>query len=211
MIWIKFLSASAVVVYGAFTTFRKRMPLFYKIIVFAMASFWLGICYQLLGEHLLPAAVEGFHVGYLGYAGMFFFLLSSYYGAIDSLIDGGEKCFRKYRVIAAMLPALMIIVNLCLPVGEAGSKKVLTFMTLLPAAGTAYYAGKHLIMPDVDMGIIKVMREYNAVILCICILHALSPVIPDGGICSVIKSILESVFLVFTLPLARKGVQKWYI
>ena len=49
--------------------------------MFGMASCFLGSCYEALAQLLRPSAAEGFHVGYFGYIGLFFFLYSSYYGA----------------------------------------------------------------------------------------------------------------------------------
>lgn len=211
MIGLKFFCTSAAVLYGVCTAFRKKMPLFYKIIFFAVVSYWMGLFYQILGEQILPAAVSGFHVGYLGYAGMFFFLLSSYYGAMDSLADGGEKTFRKYRMLAAVLPVLASVLHVWMFAGKTMAVVLLDLLILIPAAGTAYYAGKHLLMPDVKMGIIRVMRIYNGDILGICMLCVLTPLLPRESSLYTAAECLESVLLAISLPLAHKGVMKWYI
>lgn len=61
-------------VWGLCTAFRPRVPLYYKIVFFGMASCFLGSCYEALARLLEPSAAEGFHVGYFGYIGLFFFL-----------------------------------------------------------------------------------------------------------------------------------------
>ncbi len=100
--------AAAALVWGLCTAFRPRVPLYYKIVFFGMASCFLGSCYEALARLLEPSAAEGFHVGYFGYIGLFFFLYSSYYGAINSLADGGGREFRRFRLIAGLAAALAV-------------------------------------------------------------------------------------------------------
>ena len=87
-------------IFGCITIFSKKEPLFYRIIFFAMLSCLMGNVYTVLYNMLWQADGTGFHVGYLGYIGMFLFLHSSYYGAINSLADGGQAEFKKYRISA---------------------------------------------------------------------------------------------------------------
>ena len=92
---------------------------------------------------------EGFHVGILGYMGTYFFLLSSYYGAlINRLADGGEARYRGYRLAAASGP-LLVLVLLC-PLGaDPGDGACLTYaLPVSPIAPTLYFSIKHLILPD---------------------------------------------------------------
>lgn len=211
MIWIKFAGASAAMIYGSCTVFNKKTPLFYKIVYFAMASGWMGSLYQLLGEMFMPYAVEGFHVGYFGYIGMFFFLLSSYYGSIDSLADSGERCYQKYRIAASVIPLLMIVGTIWGVLAGNVNMKVLTVIWMVPLTGTAYYSGKHLIMPDVEHGIIAVMRLYNAVIMLLCVMQCLLLLLPQKRELEPVLEVSRAVLLGIALPMARKGVHKWFI
>lgn len=102
MIWLRLAGATAAFIFGLCTAFRPKTPLYYKIIFFGMASCFLGSCYEALAQLLRPSAAEGFHVGYFGYIGLFFFLYSSYYGAINSLADGGGRDYRRYRLAAGL-------------------------------------------------------------------------------------------------------------
>ena len=113
MIYLRFAGAAAALVWGLCTAFRPRVPLYYKIVFFGMASCFLGSCYEALARLLEPSAAEGFHVGYFGYIGLFFFLYSSYYGAINSLADGGGREFRRFRLIAGLAAALIGASGLC--------------------------------------------------------------------------------------------------
>ncbi len=78
-------------------------------------------------------------MGILGYMGTYFFLLSSYYGAINRLADGGEARYRGYRLAAASGPFWCWC---CLPTrcGPWGTGACLTYALLcLPIAPTLYF------------------------------------------------------------------------
>ena len=164
MIYLRFAGAAAALVWGLCTAFRPRVPLYYKIVFFGMASCFLGSCYEALARLLEPSAAEGFHVGYFGYIGLFFFLYSSYYGAINSLADGGGREFRRYRLIAGLAAALIGASGLC-GAWLASEQHVLLTIFILPVTMAAYFAAKLLIMPDVELGIIAAMRPFNALVL----------------------------------------------
>lgn len=192
--------------YGIVTLLSGKTPLFYKISVYAFCCNLLSVFYSILHRLLLPD-MGGFHVGFFGHAGTFFFLFSSYFGALDRLADGGEKQYRKYR-FTALLPSAFILAcsfaNILLKNG------IWRQLLLLPVAATAYYCCKHLILPDVEMGIIKVMRPYNAVILLICLIQ---PFVLSSAV-SVPAPLINAVNAVLTvaaLPLAYRGCRKWFI
>lgn len=76
---------------------------------------------------------------------------------------------------------------------------------------SAYFAAKHLLLPDVEMGIIRVMRPYNVCVLLLCLCRVLGqlPGLPAavsetawaGGCC----------LLLLLLPAAERGVRKWFM
>ena len=52
MIYLRFAGAAAALVWGLCTAFRPRVPLYYKIVFFGMASCFLGSCYEALARLL---------------------------------------------------------------------------------------------------------------------------------------------------------------
>ena len=206
---ILLLGAIIASAYGGYTAIRHKAPLFYTILCLAMISCLMGCVYSVLYDVLWISGDTGFHVGYLGFAGMFFFLFSSYYGAIDSLADGGEPALRTYRILAGGVALVHFAVSVC---GVALLHKGWWLLVLIvPMSGTLYFAVKHLIVPDVEMGIIKVMRPFNAVIIGICLLMS-------GYFYAFPHTQLKTIFAVATgcllaivLPVARNGVRKWFI
>lgn len=203
------IGAFAASLYGGYTAFRKKMPLFYKILFFAMLTGFMGAVYTVLFALLWPEEGGGFHVGYLGWTGMFFFLFSSYYGAIDSLADDGSAAFCRFRRAAGALAIVFFSISILMIVYF--EKGLWLVLLLIPMSCTFYFAVKHLVIPDVEMGIIKVMRPYNAAIigLCICMmLYFFAKISPEvqGGL-----GFFCGIFLVVCLPVARSGVRKWFI
>ena len=210
MSWLRFAGAAAALAFGLCTAFRPKTPLYYKIIFFGMASGFLGSCYEALAGFIEPSAAEGFHVGWLGHIGLFFFLYSSYYGAINSLADGGEKEFRAYRLAAGAGAALVCAVGLC-GAWLGPGQPVLAAPFTFPAAMAAYFAGKLLIMPDVELGITAAMRPFNALVLLLCLVRVTEFCWDIGGAAGWTLAAVDALLLAAALPAARMGVRKWFI
>jgi len=193
--------------FGLATVFRKKTPLFYKITVYGFGSYFLALAYGLLYTALLSEA-NGFHPGYLGYVGSFFFLFSSYFGALDRLADDGSPSYRRYR-LTALAPCCLILawgVYRTLHGTEPAAQ-----LLLLPVAGTAYFACKHLLLPDVELGIIRVMRPYNAVILLLCLLQPAAMTAILQGEYAFWAAALCALPTVLALPLAYRGCKRWFM
>ena len=139
------------------------------------------------------------------------FLLSSYYGAMDRLADGGEKAYRRHRAaaLAAPLALLAVLLYCVLNTGLIPNLPLLLFA--IPMGGTLYFALKHALLPDVELGIIRVMRPYNLAILLFCLFEAL-PQLPflTEGMSSAARGI-GCLLLLVLLPVAERGVRKWFI
>lgn len=203
------IGALIAVGYGCCTVFRKKTPLFYRIIFFAMITCLMGNVYTMLYGLLWHEDDVGFHVGYLTYIGIFFFLYSSYYGALDSLADGGEPEYRQFRLIAGTAAVIFFMAAVLL-INFYG-REFWMLLLVIPASLTLYFAVKHLIIPDVEMGIIKVMRPYNAVVIGLCISMMLRILSVSGSVAEISSSICAGILLALCMPVARKGVKKWFI
>lgn len=204
----EFVGALIASVYGCYTVFRKKMPLFYRIIFFAMLTCFMGNIYTVLYGLLWQQEDTGFHVGYLGYIGMFFFLYSSYYGAINSLADGKQPEFRRFRVIAGIVASVFFIGSVLLI--YFSGREFWMYIIVLPMSFTMYFAMKHFIIPDVDMGIIKVMRPYNAVMIGLCVSMILRILSVPGSVLEIVSGICTGILLALCMPAARNGVRRWF-
>ncbi len=208
MIFI-FTGALIAVIFGIFTAFLKRTPLFYRILFLSMVTCLIGTVYSVLYDFLWIQSYFGFHVGYLGFVGMFFFLYSAYYGAYDSIADGKEPFTRKYRLAAAVLAACYFLVSVFLMM--LFKKRMWMLCLHIPMSLTFYFAVKHLFIPDVEMGIIKVMRPFNAVVIGICLIMPICFYAFSHTMVKMICSIGTGILLAISLPVARNGVRKWFI
>ncbi len=203
------IGALIATVFGCFTTFRKKTPLFYKIIFFSMLTCLMGNIYTWLYNLLWQSSDDGFHIGYLGYIGMFFFLYSSYYGAINNLADGKQPQFRRFRVIAGIVAVTYFICSVLSM--YFSDKKFWLYIVVIPMSFTVYFAVKLLIIPDVEMGIIKIMRPYNALIIGLCVCMMFSILSVSDSILETVSGICTGILLALCLPVARNGVRKWFI
>lgn len=210
MLKLHLLCALIPVICGAATCIQKKMPLFYKILLYGFGCNLLGTLYLFCYHLTFHEEPPGLNIGLLGYLGMHFFLISAYIGAIDRLADGREKCWRIYR-ISALLPSILLLAVFLTQIHQ-DADSFLSSLVRLPAIVTVYYACKHLILPDVKMGIIQAMRPYNALLLIFCFLNAASS-FPHSGFTAVSNTceILADVVLIALLPAAYKGVRQWFI
>lgn len=190
---------------------RQSQPLFFKILLFACASDFLGALFEGCWVLVYGTTPAGFHVGYLGYMGAWFFLFSSYFGAIDRLADGGEDMYRPYRLIAILAPAAVFALT-CWSITRFGMPACLPLLLLtLPLGLTCYFALKHLLLPDVELGIIRVLRPYNACMIALGLSQTLSllPGMPSSA--TMAARGLFCLLLAAMLPVANLGVRKWFI
>lgn len=199
------------ILYGGIVCSRSKQPLFFKILLYGQVSYFFGVLFTACYALVYQGSPVGFHVGYFGHAGAYFFLFSSYYGAINRLVDGGEKHKRKYRCLGAVVP-LALAGFLIYTAVRIGIKETLPMLLLfIPISFTLYFAVKHLILPNAELGILKEMRPYNVCVFLFCIAEvlALSPSLPNEV--RQAASALSCLLLLALLPLAEKGVRKWFI
>lgn len=70
MIPLRLGAALVSVCLGVVLCTRRKQPLFFKILLFAAASYLLGALFEGCWELIYGNAPGGFHVGCLGYVGM---------------------------------------------------------------------------------------------------------------------------------------------
>ncbi len=211
MIALRLGAALAAVCLGGMLCVRRKQPLFFKILLFAAACYLLGALFEGGWQLVYGAGPEGFHVGYLGYAGMWFFLLSSYFGAIDRLADGGERAYRPYRLAALIAPLLVLALTIGSVLRQGAAASLPLLLLAIPMGLTLYFALKHLLLPDVEMGIIRVMRPYNGYLLLLGLSQAVSLLPGTSSAVRTASTVLLSLLLAGMLPMAEAGVRKWYM
>lgn len=147
--------------YGAFVFLAKKSPLYAKMITGAVACMMFASLLAVV-RRLTGFETRTFQLDYLAYIGVFLFLLTANAGLMDGLGDDGSKALRKYRLIALAAPAAVAV--LYLPIllsGQPTAAKVIFGVVALFVCAASYFNFKHAVLPDVDFGVIRCVREYN--------------------------------------------------
>ena len=210
MIILRLAASLAALVWGGALCARRKQPLFFKILLFAAASYFLGALFEGCWLLVYGAVPGGFHVGYLGCVGMWFFLFSSYFGAIDRLSDGGERRYLPYRLAALLAPVAVLGLTIWSVIRWGAAASLPLLLLVIPMGATLFFALKHL-LPDVEMGIIRVMRPYNALVLLLGLCQMVTRMPGVSGAAALAATVLTSLLLVAMLPTAEMGVRKWYM
>ena len=198
--------------YGAYHILIRKKPLYLKMAVMALACMLIS-CVYTIAQHLVKGYVPGgFHVGMLGLTGCFLFLFSANYGMIDGLADDGSAEFLKYRIISWIAP--IVLVFGFFPVylfGDYSFKRVIYLIIVLLIAFAAKYHFKHLIFPDVDYGVVRAIRGYNAIALILCIatnVFLMSDIIGLEYL-YLATGIVMAVCCIAIIPVLKKEATKW--
>lgn len=219
MLMLKYLSliltlcALAGFLYGLHQFFGRKRILYMQMIVLGVGCAMMGRFLETLlifAEDELPV---GFHIGVLGIIGSFLFFFTANYGQMDSLVDDGSKKFLKYRLIGLIAPAffLLLFVVYLLMTGFNENTSVYASETAAVCIAS-YYNLKHLVIEDVDFGIIRSIRGYNLLaliygFLCMSQMIVFSLRVPDVII--VISYVLLSIVMLIFIPVLARGVKKW--
>ena len=204
-------------VWGAAISFGKRSALFLQIVACGLGCMALGNVFAFVLQLTAPEVVlreltEGFHIGLLGLFGMFAFLFSASFGQIDGLGDDKSKALQKYRLIALVAPVgVIVILILMLISGISWKMQAMYAVLFLPAMLASYYNLKHLMIPDVEDGILAAIRKYNLSTILLTVLVMSTFVVKLYGwiLAYGIISILCGVCALFVLWFAKEGTERW--
>ncbi len=202
-------------IYGVKISFKKDGVLFLQIITAAVGCLMLGFLFELLLIICNGEVFDGFNIGMLGIMGSYFFFLSASFDQLDSLGDDKSKELRKYRLISLIFPAVLFILfsvfDILSGVGTSGF--IVNLVILILVCMTSYYNFKHLIIPDVEGGILRSIREYNFSMLFTSTLLVLLMIFRDFDLAigEMIVRFLLTIAYVVKIYHAKKGVEEWFI
>ncbi len=207
-----FLTAGIGFGIGAAKYLRPHKPLYASMIVLGVGCIMIGRAYSFL-RLVTGLEIEGvFHVGMLGTVGAFAFFFSANFGQIDSLVDDGGKSFAKYRLISSVsiVIAAAIYVFIFLS-GASLTEKIIDAVVFTAIAAASYFHIKHIIIPDIDYGVVRCLRVYNVFALSYGVLCMLEIMAAANGymMFRVIVCILQCAVSLMIVPVMDKGVQKW--
>ena len=198
--------------YGAKHFLKKGKAMYLWMITLGVFCTMMGTLFEMILLWTKGTLPEGFYVGLLGYVGTFLFFMSANYGQMDSLADDGSKQFLKYRLIGLLAPiVLALIFSPALYFDEIMARKLSCLFVVIFILPASYFHLKHLIFPDVDYGIIRCIRGYNALALsyAVCCVLKLTVGCLDLAFISNALDVVSGLILLALLPVLGKEVKQW--
>ena len=198
---------------GVHAFFKKNQPLYSQMVTIALGCAALGRLYNAAVIVCDGSIPRTFNTGILATVGSFLFFFSANFGQMDSLCDMDDKKNLKFRWIALAAPLLLAVcaVLILFFCNENFTLRVISAVQILVIMLAAYYNCKHLMIHDVDGGIIGSIRGYNLIALLLEFLFtaeitfdAFSMHTPLSIVC-----LLMCICLLLIIPVLKKGGSKW--
>ena len=202
-------------IYGMIKFFKPRKAVYAQMITLAVGCVAFGRLYQVVRLLTGGDMTSGFQLGVFGVIGSLLFLFSANFGAMDSLADDRSREFIKYRLIsiAAPVSALVLYIIFVWFTDLPRSVKIASALVTVFVMQASYFHLKHLIFPDVDLGIIKCLRRYNLLALIYTFLCMAEMVViglgNETGI--LIVGVLIGSVMIGVIISAERGIKKWTI
>lgn len=147
--------------------------------------------------------------------GCFMFIFSANYGEMDSLCEKKLAGNKKFSVIGFAAPAVLAAEAACIvALSDCSFVLKITYAAVLGfIMFAAYFNLKHLLIKDVDGGIIKSIRGYNLIALLLEFLYAAEIAFDafDKVKPKSIVYVLMSVCLLAIIPVLKKEITSWKV
>lgn len=198
--------------YGLTALYKKKQPMYFKLMIFPIACQVFSRAYYTVALLCYGELPDTFNIGLLGYAAFFLFMYLPNIGALDTLVDEQNENIIKRRLISLIIPTAEVVVStVAMFTCNAAISLRISFVVLAVLAGFAgYFNMKHLIVADVENGIIRSIRKFNLLSLVVEILTLAEIGLYCFGYRTpvVIQALLGILYVVF-LPFLDKEAQKW--
>ena len=209
------LFAAAALGYGFFMTFTKKLPLYFQLIVAAVACLFLGYLFDICDYIVNGIRDEEYLIGYLGSTGSFLFLLTANMAYMDGILDDKTHQMKKCRYLALLGPVFAVVlwVPNILAAEASVLTKVMYSILWIPAAFSSYFNLKHAIIPDMGFGFVKAIRPLNIAAFAFTFLQLIHLTLWNycDWIPLLISGIVFGSSCVVMLVMADKGVRKWIL
>lgn len=207
-----FVCALIGTVYGALRFLTKRSALYLQMIACGVGCQMFARLFNVVYIALYGELRREFNIGMLGIVGSLLFILSANYGQMDSLVDDGDASLRptRRRALIAPMAVLALYAFFCCMEHDAHLRLAVGLVTafILP---TAYYNFKHLIIYDVEGGVIRGLRKYNLLalmysffVLLEFIFGYLSYNVPYVMACIGVGAVTLTM-----MPALKRGLEEW--
>lgn len=212
---ISFACALIGFIYGIVKFFKSRKAVFAQMAALAVGCTMFGRLYQIIRILTQDDIFNEFQLGIFGIIGSLLFLFSANLGAIDSLIDVSKKQLNTVRAasIPGPLAILAIYVLFILTSDFSLLQKIMGAVVCVFAMEAAYISLKHLIVPDIENGVIYCLRKHNLLVLIysfLCVADYITLIFKNGVISLVVNILIGIVMLMIPMVVER-AVKKWTI
>ena len=208
-----FLIAAFAFGFGAVKIFKKKKPMYLKILVCAAGCFAIQqLSYAVNIWCDVTAAVS---IGMFGIFGCNFFLLSANFGTLDKIVDDGRGS-GKARVISIIAPVIMAVLAALAFLSWKDKDMfcaVMWLVMLIPALPASYFNLKHILLPMDPFEFLRATKPCNFSALIFYAVTA-AYVICSASQNSTVSGILSVAMSLSVLGLslcAVKGAKKWGI
>lgn len=201
-------------VFGIVCLFKKRRPLYFIMIVASVGITAFCRLYDVVWMWSSGESFSGFHIGILGTIGTFLFLFTANYGEMDSLCDDKTPRLKKYRLLSFFAPAAVALFYVPLIFSDISVELKISYALITVIVMLAsYYNLKHLIIPDVDFGVIKCIRGYNFLMLLNALFSMAELSGTSFGIAPLqyVSTVSIGIISLITIPVLKRGAEKWVI
>lgn len=201
-------------IYGLRNFFKEKKALYLKLITCGILCMMFARLFQVISILTQGKLNDGFHIGMLGIIGTFMFLFSANYGQMDGLVDDKTKKFQITRIISLIAPIFVLLTYLFF-ISKINNLelKIIEGITTLFMMQCSYYSFKHIIIYDVDLGIIKSLRKYNILVVIYTFLNMFEVIglYLDIKLLYIVSGIIIGLITLILLPVLKEGVDKWEI
>lgn len=211
---IAFIMSVAALIYGIYLLISKKPPLYFHLIVAAIACHILGYLFDVCEYFVSGILFGGYLIGYLGSIGCFLFLLTASFGYMDGIIDDKTPQMKKSRRIAMIAPALLILLLIPNLFADIPLVTKLVYVLLwIPAIFNSYFSLKHAIIPDMGFGFVKAIKPFNLTALAFTFLQLIHLTLWNfcGWVFLLITGALFGASCLAMVITAEKGIRRWKI
>lgn len=188
---------------------------FPKYVAAGLGCMALGCLHDTVYLFVTGYYADNIYIGHLGVVGCFLFLISASYGQLDGIFDDRSKENRKYRLLALLAPAGMILIYILSMQASRTSEtmKVLEFFGWLPMIAASYFNFKHAILPDGGYTFVKAVRPYNiaATVYGYAEILYLTMYILEKPLLVVVCAAVLAVSACCMMYFAKRGAEQWTI
>lgn len=208
------LIAVAGFIYAGFAMGKKKIALYFSLLIFAAGCFALQQIAMLVATACNVSSA--LNIGRAGLLACNLFLVSANYGSLDSIVDDGSRenvPAKNKGKVAAVIFIIVLAIYFMVAIKTKLYLAVINTVLMIPAIFGVYYNVKHILMPTDALGLLKATRRCDLAALSFYVynviyIFALSF---NSQILYSISMILISLSLFALSIFAVKGAKEWSI